>query len=49
MDLDVTMISPTNYFNFTPLLASCAVGTLELQAAVEPVRMQRAYIRFLDQ
>ncbi|KAJ3477470.1 hypothetical protein NLI96_g10440 [Meripilus lineatus] len=35
---DVTMISPSNYFNFTPLLASCAVGTLEFRAAVEPVR-----------
>lgn len=34
---DVTIITPTNYFNFTPLLASCAVGTLEFRAAVEPV------------
>ncbi|KAG6380296.1 NDE1, mitochondrial external NADH dehydrogenase [Boletus reticuloceps] len=35
---DVTIISPTNAFNFTPLLASCAVGTLEFRCAVEPVR-----------
>jgi len=35
---NVTMVSPSNYFNFTPLLASCAVGTLEFRAAVEPVR-----------
>ncbi|KAI0822432.1 FAD/NAD-P-binding domain-containing protein [Trametes gibbosa] len=35
---NVVMVSPTNYFNFTPLLASCAVGTLEFRAAVEPVR-----------
>uniref|UniRef100_A0A8H7XQW3 FAD/NAD(P)-binding domain-containing protein n=1 Tax=Psilocybe cubensis TaxID=181762 RepID=A0A8H7XQW3_PSICU len=35
---DVTMISPNTYFNFTPLLASTAVGTLELRCAVEPVR-----------
>ena len=34
---DVTVISPTNAFNFTPLLASCAVGTLEFRCAVEPV------------
>ncbi|THH31846.1 hypothetical protein EUX98_g2351 [Antrodiella citrinella] len=34
----VTVLSPNNYFNFTPLLASCAVGTLEFRAAVEPVR-----------
>ncbi|PCH37505.1 FAD/NAD(P)-binding domain-containing protein [Wolfiporia cocos MD-104 SS10] len=35
---NVTVVSPTNYFNFTPLLASCAVGTLEFRTAVEPVR-----------
>ncbi|KAF8452645.1 NDE1, mitochondrial external NADH dehydrogenase [Boletus edulis BED1] len=35
---NVTIISPTNAFNFTPLLASCAVGTLEFRCAVEPVR-----------
>ncbi|KAF7292785.1 FAD/NAD(P)-binding domain-containing protein [Mycena indigotica] len=35
---DVTVVSPTNYFNFTPLLASCAVGTLEFRSAIEPVR-----------
>ena len=36
--LDVTVVTPSNYFNFTPLLASCSVGTLEFRAAVEPVR-----------
>ncbi|EIM87464.1 FAD/NAD-P-binding domain-containing protein [Stereum hirsutum FP-91666 SS1] len=35
---NVTLISPTNYFNFTPLLASCSVGTLEFRCAIEPVR-----------
>ncbi|KAI0922922.1 hypothetical protein AcW1_002560 [Taiwanofungus camphoratus] len=35
---NVTVVSPSNYFNFTPLLAGCAVGTLEFRAAVEPVR-----------
>ncbi|KIP09949.1 hypothetical protein PHLGIDRAFT_28766 [Phlebiopsis gigantea 11061_1 CR5-6] len=35
---NVTMVSPSNYFNFTPLLASCSVGTLEFRSAVEPVR-----------
>ncbi|KAI0711767.1 FAD/NAD-P-binding domain-containing protein [Fomitopsis betulina] len=34
----VTIVSPNNYFNFTPLLASCCVGTLEFRAAIEPVR-----------
>lgn len=36
-ETDVTTVTPTNYFNFTPLLASCSVGTLELGTAIEPV------------
>ncbi|KAI0357779.1 FAD/NAD-P-binding domain-containing protein [Trametes cingulata] len=35
---NVVIVSPNNYFNFTPLLASCSVGTLEFRATVEPVR-----------
>ncbi|THV05715.1 FAD/NAD(P)-binding domain-containing protein [Dendrothele bispora CBS 962.96] len=35
---NVTMVSPNNYFNFTPLLAGCATGTLEFRCAIEPVR-----------
>ncbi|KAF5392847.1 hypothetical protein D9757_001029 [Collybiopsis confluens] len=35
---DVVLVSPNNYFNFTPLLAGCAVGTLEFRCAIEPVR-----------
>jgi hypothetical protein len=34
---DVTIVSPSSHFNFTPLLASCAVGTLEYRSAIEPV------------
>ncbi|KAF8513562.1 NDE1, mitochondrial external NADH dehydrogenase [Hysterangium stoloniferum] len=34
----VTMLSANSYFAFTPLLASCAVGTLEYRTALEPVR-----------
>ncbi|TFY57744.1 hypothetical protein EVJ58_g6847 [Rhodofomes roseus] len=34
----ITIVSPNNYFNFTPLLASCCVGTLEFRSAIEPVR-----------
>lgn len=34
----VTVISPCNYFLFTPLLPSATVGTLELRSLVEPVR-----------
>jgi NADH dehydrogenase len=35
---DVSIISPENYFLFTPLLAASAVGTVEPQSIVEPVR-----------
>ncbi|KAK3949983.1 hypothetical protein QBC32DRAFT_347792 [Pseudoneurospora amorphoporcata] len=34
----VTVISPTNYFLFTPMLPSATVGTLELKSLVEPIR-----------
>ena len=35
---DVALISPRNYFLFTPLLASTAVGTIEFRSIVEPIR-----------
>lgn len=34
----VTVVSPSNYFLFTPMLPSATVGTLELRSLVEPVR-----------
>lgn len=34
----VTVVSPTNYFLFTPMLPSATVGTLGLRALVEPIR-----------
>ena len=34
----VTVISPSNYFLFTPMLPSATVGTLELRSLVEPIR-----------
>lgn len=34
----VGLISPRNYFTFTPLLPSTSVGTLEFRSAIEPVR-----------
>lgn len=35
---DVTLVSPRNYFLFTPLLADAAVGTVSTDSVVEPVR-----------
>eukprot|EP00004_Rigifila_ramosa_P021204 TRINITY_DN5599_c0_g1_i3.p2 TRINITY_DN5599_c0_g1~~TRINITY_DN5599_c0_g1_i3.p2 ORF type:complete len:479 (+),score=88.81 TRINITY_DN5599_c0_g1_i3:1398-2834(+) len=34
----VTVISPRNYFLFTPLLPSASTGTLEVRSIIEPVR-----------
>ena len=34
----VTVVSPSNYFLFTPMLPSGTVGTLECRSLVEPVR-----------
>eukprot|EP01080_Neovahlkampfia_damariscottae_P005696 gene5696-9516_t len=35
---NVTIVSPRNYFLFTPLLASSTVGTLEARSIVQPIR-----------
>jgi NADH:ubiquinone reductase (H+-translocating) len=37
-DYHVTLVSPTNYFLFTPMLPSATVGTLEFRSLVEPIR-----------
>ena len=34
----VTLVSPNNYFLFTPMLPSATVGTLEFRSLVEPIR-----------
>ena len=34
----IIVVSPVNYFLFTPMLPSATVGTLELRSLVEPVR-----------
>ncbi|KAB8218464.1 hypothetical protein BDV33DRAFT_175360 [Aspergillus novoparasiticus] len=48
-DYHVTVVSPTNYFLFTPMLPSATVGTLGLRSLVEPVRriVQRVNGHFL--
>ncbi|KAG0304433.1 NADH:ubiquinone oxidoreductase [Dissophora globulifera] len=37
-DYNVVVVSPRNYFLFTPLLPSCTVGTIELRSIMEPIR-----------
>lgn len=48
-DYHITVVSPTNYFLFTPMLPSATVGTLGLRALVEPVRriIHRVHGHFL--
>ncbi|KAJ1955112.1 NADH:ubiquinone oxidoreductase [Dipsacomyces acuminosporus] len=36
---NVVVVSPRNYFLFTPLLPSCTVGTVENRSIMEPVRL----------
>ena len=35
---DVTVVSPRNYFLFTPILPSATVGTVDCRSIVEPIR-----------
>lgn len=37
-DVEVVLVSPRNYFLYTPLLPSAATGAVESRAIVEPVR-----------
>jgi NADH:ubiquinone reductase (H+-translocating) len=49
-DYHVTLVSPTNYFLFTPMLPSVTVGTLELRSLAEPIRriLQRVKGHFIN-
>jgi len=42
----VFVVSPRNYFLFTPLLASSAVGTIEFRSIVEPIRHAKENFRY---
>ena len=48
-DYHVTVISPNNYFLFTPMLPSATVGTLGTKSLVEPIRriLSRVHGHFL--
>jgi NADH dehydrogenase FAD-containing subunit len=37
-NVPLTVVSPSNHFLFTPLLASSSVGTLEFRCIQEPIR-----------
>jgi len=45
---DATLISPTNYFLFYPLLASATVGTVEFRSILEPARRRLRGVRVIE-
>lgn len=45
---DVTVISPRNFFLFTPMLAGASVGTVEYRSITEPVREINLKVNYLE-
>lgn len=45
---EVTVISPRNFFLFTPMLAASAVGTVESRSISEPIRQVNPYVDYLE-
>ena len=45
---DVQVISPRNYFMFTPMLAASAVGTVEFRSICEPIRNVNPFVDYLE-
>ncbi|GMI09174.1 hypothetical protein TrVE_jg12650 [Triparma verrucosa] len=46
--LNITCISPRNFFLFTPMLAGASVGTVEPRSITEPVRSLNPSSQFLE-
>ncbi|KAG4304852.1 hypothetical protein PORY_001905 [Pneumocystis oryctolagi] len=51
-DYNIVVVSPRNYFLFTPLLPSCTTGTVEFRSIIEPIiyliRRKKASVRFYE-
>eukprot|EP00980_Cylindrotheca_fusiformis_P028307 scaffold22591_cov125-Cylindrotheca_fusiformis.AAC.3 len=45
---DVTIVSPRNYFVFTPMLAGASVGSVEYRSITEPVRQINRKADYLE-
>lgn len=45
---EVTVISPRNYFLFTPMLAGAAVGTVEYRSITQPIREANPLVDYLE-
>jgi NADH dehydrogenase FAD-containing subunit len=46
--LDIKVVSPSNHFVFTPMLASAAVGTVEYRSMTEAVRAANPMVNYLE-
>ncbi|GMI08790.1 hypothetical protein TrLO_g10160 [Triparma laevis f. longispina] len=44
----ITVVSPLNYFLFTPLLLSASVGTVEVRSIVEPIRSTNPFVKHIE-
>jgi len=47
-EVDLTFVSPRNYFLFTPMLASSSVGTVEYRSITEPARRANPIPKYLE-
>ena len=45
---EVVVVSPRNYFVFTPMLTSSVVGTVEFRSLLEPVRVANPCVTYLE-
>jgi hypothetical protein len=45
---DVTVISPRNYFVFTPMLAGASVGTVDYKSITQPIREINNHVRYIE-
>lgn len=45
---DVVVISPRQFFTFTPMLAASAVGTVDFRSIVEPIRNVNPLVEFIE-
>lgn len=45
---EVVCVSPRNFFLFTPMLPSTAVGTVEFRSLLEPVRTANPFVNYFE-
>lgn len=45
---DVTVISPRNYFLFTPMLAGASVGTVDYRSITQPIRELNRKVKYIE-